>query len=331
MRLLLRFGHGLGDCAQFAIVLKHLKKYHPKWQINLEIPKGTSSFFTGLCNNMDVVDSSLLKSLRITKYCKLASEIQGYNGMQIENTEEYEKKYDQVIDVPFPLPTSGYASVPSTKITWCLQETFYLKPIKDLYYYQVNITDKDRSKVDYYATKTIKNNYAIIHYIPRSEDRAPKTFGIDIVEKICKKIISKKLVPVVLDWKNESPLPNQKTIFCPEKNHWLWDGSNFAEAGRLAALIERAKLYIGIDSGPTFIAGATKTPSITVWINHHPANYYDLSENVTHLLPKKSDDLIHSNEKEDVLKFFKSNYKHLYYTSLEASILKAIDQIYKRR
>jgi len=326
MKLLLRFGHGLGDNAQFAIVLKHLKKYHPDWNIDIEVPQGTTSFFTGLCRNADAIESSILKSLRIAKYCSIISAMYGYNGMKIENTEEYTKKYDQVIDVSFSMPKTNFDSVPSTKTTECITETFHMEPIKALYQYQVNIIEKDRDKVDHYTTKILKGDFAIIHYIPRLQVRYFKSFEVETLEKICKKIIKNKLVPVILDWKNESSLPDQKAIFCPERNHWLWEGNSWAEAGRLAALIERAKLYIGIDSGPTHIAGTTKTPSIAVWTTHHPINYYDgMNSNVLHLLPNNADDFIHSQEDREVaIKFFKKNYKYLHYRTLETTLLKVI-------
>ena len=59
----------------------------------------------------------------------------------------------------------------------------------------------------------------------------------------------------------------------------------FRSAGTIAALIQRSQLVIGVDSGPLHVAGATTTPTIGVWTGHLPIRYYDVADNVTHLVP----------------------------------------------
>ncbi len=47
--VLLRFRHGLGDAVQFTIVLKHLQKYRPDWQVDVTSLPGKHSAMVGLC------------------------------------------------------------------------------------------------------------------------------------------------------------------------------------------------------------------------------------------------------------------------------------------
>lgn len=325
MKLLLRVSHGLGDNAQFTIVLKHIKQYRPNWVVDLEISKGNSSFFTNLCNKVEVVDTLVLKLLRYVKYCKFLTKRKKYKGVEIRDSEGYKDKYEKIVDVFFPVPRTSFSSVPSTKVSWCLNRMFHIKPVKKLYQYQVNIQNIDREKVQKYIS-TLPNDYILLHYISKTLKQR-KSLDDENIRALCKNITHKGYTPVILDWKGESSLPNQRTIFCPTKDNPLWDGNSWAEAGTLAALIEKAKLYIGIDSGPLHVAGATHTPTIAIWRKHHPINYFDLADNVMHLLPSDADENIRGKESQKAKHFFEENYNHIYYNDLHKELLKTIDKM----
>jgi hypothetical protein len=102
---------------------------------------------------------------------------------------------------------------------------------------------------------------------------------------LCEAALSAGCTPLILKWDDRSPLPNGRAIHCAGRGHWLWDGLGHADAARLAALIAQCRLMIGIDSGPLHLAGATDTPTLGVWTGMHPIHFYDLAENVTHLVP----------------------------------------------
>lgn len=65
----------------------------------------------------------------------------------------------------------------------------------------------------------------------------------------------------------------------------MWHGKGTGDAESLAALIDASRLLIGVDSGPLHVAGATTTPTIGVWTQHHPVHFFDLADNVLHLVP----------------------------------------------
>jgi len=325
MKMLLRVSHGMGDNAQFVIVLKHIKHYRPKWKVDLEIAKGNSSFFTGLCNKIYTIDTLTLKLLRYVKYCKWISRRKDYHGIEIKDSEIYKKKYDRIFDIFFPVPKISFSDVPSTKVTWCLTRMFHMKPNKKLYKYRVHINKADRKKVDTYVGTLPTKDYVLIHYISKTL-RQRKSLTDEDTKNICDLVIKKGYIPVILDWKEDSPLPDQKTIFCPGGNNPLWSGNTWAEAGTLAALIERAKLYIGVDSGPLHVAGATQTPTLAIWRKHHPVNYFDLADNVLHLLPNDIEN-IQGTEPKKARRFFEENYNHQYYKDIHKELLDTIDNM----
>lgn len=81
----------------------------------------------------------------------------------------------------------------------------------------------------------------------------------------------------------------------------------------LASLIEFSTLMIGVDSGPLHVAGATTTPTIGVWTQHHPIHYFDLADNVVHLVPGDHEKLAAGPE---ALACFRERYAHRTYKQL---------------
>lgn len=51
-RVSIQFPHGLGDCVQFTVVLKHLRKYRPNWEIDIACAdEPRARLFKNLCRN----------------------------------------------------------------------------------------------------------------------------------------------------------------------------------------------------------------------------------------------------------------------------------------
>ena len=94
----------------------------------------------------------------------------------------------------------------------------------------------------------------------------------------------------------------------------------------IAALIAKMDLFVGIDSGPLHVAGATETPSIGVWIRHHPMNFYDLCDNVHHLLRRESRSDIRGLNKMAAENYFQRRYRHTYYTNLEKALFGLVSE-----
>jgi ubiquinone/menaquinone biosynthesis C-methylase UbiE len=108
-------------------------------------------------------------------------------------------------------------------------------------------------------------------------------------------------------------LPDGSSIHNPDADHQLWGGIGTGDAGPLAALSEAATLLIGVDSGPLHVAAATTTPTLAVWTQHHPIHFFDLADNVTHLVPG---DHTRFAAGAAALRYFHANYRHRTYKQL---------------
>jgi ubiquinone/menaquinone biosynthesis C-methylase UbiE len=91
----------------------------------------------------------------------------------------------------------------------------------------------------------------------------------------------------------------------------------------LAALCERARLVVAIDSGPLHVAMATATPVVACWVGHHPVHYADLSGNTVHLIPSVHRDLIRGDRAVG-LRFFEDHYRYAVYSSLDVELLRHV-------
>jgi ADP-heptose:LPS heptosyltransferase len=287
MKLLLRMRHGLGDNAQFTIVLRHIRHYFPEMEIDVEVGVGKSSYF------------KLLADRIFERKVKKANAA----------------KYDQCIDVDWPVPKACSGQVPSTKPTRFLQDVLNVEPIESLYKYDIAIEPSEHEAAENYVRTLPDRPFVLFHYISKTL-KYRKCMKEKHAEMVCQQIIDHGHTPVILDWKNESTLPDQKTIFNPGPDNSIW--GKMASAGTIAALIQRAKLYIGVDSGPLHIAATTQTSSLGVWVTHHPVNFFDLADNVTHLIPasNKENRHIRGMYKDKARRYFEKSYNHFYYKKL---------------
>ncbi len=264
--VLLRFRHGLGDAVQFTIVLKHLQKYRPHWQVDVTSLPGKHSAMAGLCR------------------CS-------YNDKKARPDKS---AYDQVYNIDWHEAATASRQVPSTKVTRCLTETFRIMPDLSLYRYEIRRSEAARARAAHYLQRVSgerplrHGRYPVMlfHYQGNTSG-GEKNLGHDQAREICQAALAEGLVPVILDWDRRSPLPDQQDIFCPEVGAGdLWGNTGTGDAEMLAALIDQAFLMVGVDSGPVHVAGATNTPTLAVWTRHFAGQYYDLADNVTHLVPR---------------------------------------------
>ncbi|MDB5342011.1 MAG: hypothetical protein JWP89_388 [Schlesneria sp.] len=291
-RVLIQFRHGLGDAAQFTVVLRHLKHYHPDWEIDLAALHGKQSVGRGFCENLIVLNS----------------------------TDRRPVGYQQIFSLDWDECSEAYSQWPSTKPTRCLREVFRLEPKLELYGYQIarSLAAEQRAR-DYLASlcpegPLLNGRFpaVMIHYQGNTScDK--KDLSHEVARRACDTARELGYVPVILDWDFRSPLIDQQTVHCPQADHALWGGQGTGDAEALAALIEASSLMIGIDSGPLHVAGATSTPTLGVWTRHHPVHYFDLCPNVKHLVPRNQARLARGSAAVD---FFTSHYDHDLYEDL---------------
>lgn len=291
-KTLLRFRHGLGDAVQLTIVLKHLAKYRPNWIIDVESGIGKHTIFHDLCNECWV------------------------SGRK----EADQSQYDKVISVKWfeSFGNIPYTNVPPTKTTKALRDEFRIDPDPDLFYYQINILDHSRHLAAEYLNRVPKRRGYILAHFQGNTSFREKNVEESVMRKFCSWANQQDYTVIILDWdrRKASQLANGKTIFCPGVNDPLWQGTGTGDGNVLAALIEHASLFVGIDSGPLHVAGATSTPALGLWTEHHPMHYYELSHNVKHLLAIDSKEKIKSKFKFENEEWFHDHFQYRYYTDL---------------
>jgi len=289
-KVLIRFRHGLGDAVQLTIVLKHIQQQRKNWLVDVESLVGKHSCFHGLCN----------ASYR-TKRDKV-------------NAKAYDKVYNLWWHDP---DTTIRFDCPATKVTKSLVQELGLEPDPELYTYSVPIPRESNILAQEYLEKLPqKKGFVSIHYQGNTSS-SRKNIPEHITKAVTRSVIAAGYVVIVMDWDGRSTLPNTKTIFRPGKKEKIWGNTGTGDASTIAALIQKSALFIGIDSGPLHVAGATTTKSLGVWLRHHPIHYFDLSENVKHLLPNNAQKNMRSNNKPKMKAYFEANYRYRYYGNLE--------------
>ncbi len=230
------------------------------------------------------------------------------------------REYDNILEVAsWPLPKVCKPGVPTTKPTYFLDNVIRVEPIEDLYRgYEIEITQKEERLADVYVASLPDRPFVLFHYLATTL-RGSKNLNLQEAGFVCNCIEAAGSVPVILDWKGESSLPDGKRIFNPGPDNPIWQGQRSSSAGTIAALIKRARLCVGIDSGPLHVAGATKTASIGIWRGHHPINFFDLCDNVTHLVPRDVCKIKGINA-EVGKAYFEKAYRYEYYTSLNNAL-----------
>jgi 2-polyprenyl-3-methyl-5-hydroxy-6-metoxy-1,4-benzoquinol methylase len=332
--LLLEFRHGLGDAVQLTSVLKHLRHYHPTWNIDVAALPRKHSAYRNLCRRSLVLDRDPLDRAA----------------------------YDQTWALDWHECRSAFSCWPSTKTTQCLLDVFHLNPIPDLCTYTIHPDAPARRLACLYlqavcgrgAAETLATTAGagagpsppsgegprgrpadadgalaarfpavLIHYQGNTSSDQ-KDLPHDLVRELCDTVLRLGYVPLILDWDRRSPLPDGVRIFNPDADHELWAGFGTGDAGTLAALIEASALMVGVDSGPLHVAGATSTPAIAVWTHHHPVHYFDLAPNVTHLVPGDHARLAAG---PDALTYFEQNYRHRPYRQLYVELPALVESL----
>lgn len=268
--LLLRFPHGLGDAVQMTVVLAHLRELRPQWQIDMAGKRGAHSLWQGLCRQT----------------------IAASNGHEFDASRLNDAEYDRVRTVPWPEPNRAYADSPSTKAERCLREVFGLQPIERLCRYQIQVDDDSHARAERFlqdrcGQAATRFPVVLIHYQGNSAQRS-KNLDEQIVRDVVRTALRHGRVPMILDFETRprSGLLPMNGVGHVGAHESLWKGYGMGDGVTLAALIAQVELFVGIDSGPGHIAGATETPTLIAWRRHHPVHYYGLSPNVTHVVPR---------------------------------------------
>lgn len=301
--LLLTFEHGLGDAIQFTAVLRHLKSAHPEWKIDVASKTGKHTAFNGLCRRSYDIDREPLPT-----------------------------NYKQIVKIEWPEHGGNDKDTPSTKTVRCIRERMEMEVDHGLLRYSIDIQAESFAAAEAYLTGIGAKrsggsgfNVVALHYQGNTATER-KNLDHSVARAICLHILSAGFIPLILDWDRRSPLPENRTIFCPDANDPLWGATGTGDANRLAALLESCAAVVGIDSGPLHVAAATTVPTIGVWTKHLPVHYFDYSL-VQHLVPDNWRDRLPIETAE----FMARNYDLTTYSdSISAAVRSKLDPIFSR-
>jgi 2-polyprenyl-3-methyl-5-hydroxy-6-metoxy-1,4-benzoquinol methylase len=274
------FNHGIGDCVQFTSVLRHLKELKPEMVHDIKTSVGKVSTFNNLAR---------------------------YASTHRDMSETYYQQYSH----PWSECHHSWPDSPGTKTAKCLRDRYQIVPKWGLLTYSVNVRDEAQTRANTYIASLPCRPFVLIHYEGNtSTDK--KNLRHEDVKIICDWLRSHEITPVILDWDRRSPIIDNVNIYCPDRDNDIWQHIGTGDVETIAALTNRAKLFIGIDSGPCKVACATSTPTICVWTKHHPYHYSDNTPNCNHLLPVNHTDYLRGN-KDIALKFFEDHYRYSIY------------------
>lgn len=259
-------GYGLGDSVQMSAVLRHVVKAHPDWTIDYRAEEGKHQA------GRDIVANTF-----------------AYGDPYL--CPHYDLEYQILLyDTWY-----GWHDRPNTRVSSCLHERFSLPWNPECARYKVNVSEKALRSV---RVLLKEKKCVAIHY---EGDSSPtkKNLTHEQADAICNEISRLGYTPLILDWRQRSPLHHRK-LWAPA----AWGGN----AEMVCAVIRQCRAFVGIDSGPAKCASATDVPSLVVWTGHHPAPFHDPAPNTAHLVPTGYHDLPPVNCDLRVVQWFEANY-----------------------
>jgi len=313
-RVLLRFPHGLGDAVQLTTVLLHLRALRPHWVIDIEAKPGAASLFSGLCRRAFIA------------------------GREAFAADDY----DLVHTLAWDEPIDSYRDSPSTKAERCLREVFSIAPQRPWCRYHVGVSRIAMERAAAYlegvaprsaSDPTARRRVVVMHYQGNSARRR-KNIDEQAVRAAVDSAVKLGFVTVLLDFESppRSGLLREPSahwpagaVVCPGSDHPLWQGLGTGDGETLAALISQAALFVGIDSGPAHLAGATNTPCVVIWTGHHPMHYFGLAENTLHLVPDDHEALLRG-DRDAGRHYFDAHYRYRTYRDIRLALPRVIEE-----
>lgn len=221
-------------------------------------------------------------------------------------------RYDRTTYIHFAHPQHEFFDLPSSKASQCLVfelEDLGLEADPGLFHYWCGSTDEQLEKIHKWDLENLPQDQPIclIHPYGHSHPEAKNLDPYPYIEA-CEE---RGWLPLVLDLSSQGAYGIDQ-LWLP---HPDGDGKRYAEAGVLKLLIATCDFFVGIDSGPEHIAGATDTPTWIIWKDHHAFFCYDLADNVTHHLPKYPKWGQEQIENEEAQAYFAAHYQHSYYAN----------------
>lgn len=274
-------GYGLGDAVAMSSVLRHVRKYRPNLTLCFQAEEGYHLIGKGIVDHYFAYGDK--------------HPIEGYDGEVLMTLYEV---------------WHGFTNKPNTRVTSCLRQHMGIEWDSSCGRYEIHV-DEEIYKSTKKLLSAIKPHNSqdlecvAIHY---QGDSLPnrKNLSHQQAYDLCRMVMDLGKIPVLIDWRDRSPLPYTYKIPTLGKimGAALWGRNPEVNC----ALISQCSAFIGIDSGPAKCASATETPSLIIWTGHHPAPFHDPAPNTTHLVPSNVHSFAPVNNNPGVVEWFEDNY-----------------------
>lgn len=277
-------GYGLGDAVQMSSVLRHLAKHRPEWVIDYTAEEGFHQVGRGI----------------VSYHFPLG-------------TPTPHSHYDTEVQIVLYDTWANWHDRPNTRVSSCLHEQFGLGWDSGCGRYMVNVSPEATAAVRYVWTTFVPDIHPFrgrrcvaLHYKGDSSP-ARKDLSHAQADVICDHIIALGRIPLLLDWRDISPVPRWGEVCTTGRGYFSREWGRNAEMN--CAVIQECEAFVGIDSGPGKCAAATDTPALITWTGHHPAPFHDPAPNTVHLAPEGYHGLYPVLNDAGVIKWFESNYQ----------------------
>lgn len=271
-QVLFDFPHGLGDCVQFAVVLRHLAAAYQDWVIDVRTHPAKMAVFRHVANKILSLHD---KDVDLTPYKSISR--------------------------------PSFADQPTmTKTLSCLK-AYKLAVKPDLMQYKIELRLDDLAAA--YAFYRLNNldpaKTIIVHHKGHSL-KSRKNLTDKQITPLVEKAHERGLSLVILDFDYLlDPELRTHPAVIPLVDPFYMD------AGKVAALKTMARSWVGIDSGPGHVGGAVNKPGVMVWTGNHPLRYYDAGMNhVLHLVPPHLK-LLSPQDHTELIGYRTASYLHL--------------------
>lgn len=246
--VLLKFRHGMGDNLFFTSVLRTLRERRPDLTIDLQCQRHYASLFREFVRDVFI----------------------------LEVPED--RQYDLIYNYPFFECDRVFPDARITKWGKCLWEVHGIQPTIDEARWSVPATTEYDSLAKRFAGN-LGLPMVLIHFEGKSS-REHKDIPRQVVQGLCDQIAVAGYMPVVLKLDGSEAIRGAVHI---QRGH---ETRPTGDALEIVALARQAKLCVGIDSGPGHLMAASGTPTLQVWLRHHPVHFAQPgAENVAHLVP----------------------------------------------
>jgi FkbM family methyltransferase len=278
---------GLGDSMCFRSALMHLARFRPRWKVDVLTHVYHRSLFQGLCERV------------------------------LEQPPDH-SQYDVLHQPGFMRPRQCYVKVPCNTTQLFLLSILGVTPSAELSTYgQLSPSDQEVEYADRWLAPY--GNVVLIHQrgrsFPTAKNPPGSTWG-----QLTQKVRDMGYTPVVVNFDGNAELHGAVSLSAGNY-HQPQHGTS------LAALISRCTLFVGVDSGPLHVAGATATPTIGVWLNHHPAHSYNIADNVTHLVPRNHVQFLPRKNRTFGGRVFDDHYRYRIYDDLGGDLASTAERL----